>query len=85
MSGRAVELQPAFGWTCDECGRWNFARAIAVEGTDRAEVESQLREMLNLQPYESIPEGHHGEFLMAPTSVKCASCGAEFTTAGDGA
>jgi hypothetical protein len=82
MSVRSVELKPAFGWTCDECGRWNFARAVAAEGVDKAEAESHLREMLNLQPYESIPEWHGGEFLMAPTSVTCATCGAHFSTEG---
>lgn len=77
---RTVELRQAFMWTCDECGAENFARAIAVESKTQQEVEEQIRGDLGLEEYESIPEGHGGQFVMAPTTVTCTHCCTEYET-----
>ena len=63
----AVELHQAFLWTCEECGRDNFERAITHEPGDDDEDE--------------IPEGFEGVWLTAPTEVTCKHCGEEFDIA----
>jgi hypothetical protein len=80
MADRRVELIQAFAWTCEDCGRDNFARAVAVEGADAKELQQQMRDDLGLMDFEPIPDGWGGELLMAPKRVMCATCGAEFET-----
>lgn len=68
---KTVELRPAFEWTCEECGRDQFAKCIVPEMSeeDRADLAEQIGE----DPVD-------GEFLCAPEQVTCAFCGQQFTT-----
>lgn len=79
---RKVELVQAFLWTCDECGRDQFERAInidseAMEGSEAAElVDAAVSELRNV----SVDLGIHvgGNWFIAPDHVKCNHCGSEF-------
>lgn len=78
-----ARLTQAFAWVCDSCGRNNFAGAVAVEGAAREDLDAALREQLGLADFEPIPDGHSGEFVIAPTTVRCAHCGEQFETEDD--
>lgn len=64
-----IDLHQAFSWICDECGKRNFERAIAVEMSEE-EKESMCSE-IGVNPEE-------GDWLRAPINVQCVSCKAEY-------
>lgn len=64
-----VELHQAFQWTCEECGRDNFARAVVPES-----LEGQIPEGLELEDFEG------GQWVTAPNRVTCEHCGERFET-----
>jgi rubredoxin len=81
---RKVELHPAHLWTCDDCGRDNFERAIRVEpesleGQEVYELTQLLAEEAN-ESAEVLGIVVGGEWTMRPDHVKCRHCGAEFET-----
>jgi hypothetical protein len=83
-SVREVELVQAFLWTCDDCGRDNFERAITVdpestEGQEVAEFTRLATEDAN-ESVQALGLEVGGDWLMAPRQVKCRHCGAEFST-----
>lgn len=57
-----VELQPAFAWTCPECGARNFLDGVRVELTpaERAKMTEDL--------------GTDGDWLTHPDDVTCPRC-----------
>jgi ribosomal protein L37AE/L43A len=69
---KETELFQAFFWTCENCGRDQFERAIAVELN--SEEMHELREDFGVESYTP------GEFVRAPASVKCNHCGEQFQT-----
>jgi len=81
---RTVELVQAFLWTCDDCGRDNFERAVlldpeSVEGSEAAEfTDSAVAEVGEAADVLGIQVG--GDWVMAPSHVRCTHCGAEFDT-----
>ena len=90
---KTVELHQAFVWTCDECGRENFARCVTltseqvrhmVSQATRDEVESQRQAMIE-QGREELGEMDveaAGSWLVAPESVTCQHCGETFGVEG---
>lgn len=66
-----VELQQAFLWVCDECGRDNFERSRTVERGSE-EWNEVVKEFLDQTGCE------FGEISTAPIAVKCGHCGTEF-------
>lgn len=65
---RSVDLHQAFLWTCDDCGRDNFERAITVDPESiHPDDLAEAREAFG-----------DGIFLKAPTRVTCEHCGARF-------
>lgn len=74
-----IELHPAHVWDCDECGRENFCRSVAVElnPDDPADAE-----MIAIAEEESqgMINSVHGFWQTAPDEVVCHHCGAEFET-----
>jgi hypothetical protein len=92
----SVELRPAFEWTCEACGRDNFARAVTYEGPpicvechhaeDDHAGTGQGRSYL---PCEhpgcdcggfETSEDLAGEWLMKPARVVCTHCRTRFET-----
>ncbi len=77
MSRRGVEIRQAWEWTCDECGRDNFERAVLADSSaidtdgDGPEAEA-VRDWMN--------SGGEGRFLMVPRRVTCPRCGVGFDT-----
>lgn len=65
-----VEMRPAYNWTCPECGRDSFVRAIAMPPT---EEDRELND---------IPEDETGNFVSYPTNVTCDHCGKTFKAMG---
>lgn len=68
MPQTSVEIHQAFLWTCDDCGRDNFERAITVS-------PETIEEWV-----EGIGEG---AWLRAPDRVTCSHCGTNFETTYD--
>jgi hypothetical protein len=76
---RTVELLRAFLWTCDDCGRDNFERAVtispeSIDPENLPEVPGLDRETLQ----EWIESGGQGEWVTAPRHVRCKHCNARF-------
>lgn len=78
---RTVELVQAFLWTCDECGRDNFERAITIEpeSIDKDELPF-LTNTTQEEVADWISGGGDCDFLMAPQFVKCRYCDEVFDT-----
>lgn len=62
-----VELRPAWGWTCNSCGRDTFVRAIVPES-----LEGQLPEGYDPEDFEG------GDWITKPDRVRCSHCGVVF-------
>jgi hypothetical protein len=68
LGNSAVEMHPAFLWTCDSCGRHNFVRSVAFE-PESARLTDEQR-----QAVEEMPGG----WFSYPETVQCPHCGSEF-------
>lgn len=77
---RTIEIRQAFAWTCEDCGRDQFERAIVVqpEEIDPEDIPVGTADAEEIR--EWIEHGGSGDFLRAPASVRCRHCGAEFGT-----
>jgi hypothetical protein len=64
-----IELRTAYEWTCDKCGRDNFARAVVPES-----LEGLLPDDLDPEDFEG------GEWVMKPGTVTCRHCGTTYET-----
>lgn len=67
-----VEMRCAYEWTCPECGRDNFERAVMVEMSD--EDNAYMKEEYGVEPEAT------GAWLTRPDEVECKYCGMEFET-----
>lgn len=67
-----VELVPAHGWTCPDCGTDHFVRAVAIEMGE--EERAATLERLDIEPWQD------GTLLTAPIRVQCPDCGRQFGT-----
>lgn len=65
-----VELYPAHGWDCPECGSQNFCRGITFEPS-----EEERREMTELL---GADEPVDGAWTTIPETVTCRVCDCEF-------
>jgi hypothetical protein len=74
MAQMTVELHLAYLWTCDNCGRDNFDRAVSVPAS-AVTLEGQSEEVR-----EWIESGESGDFQAKPDRVKCLHCSAEYDT-----
>lgn len=69
-----VELNVAYVWDCDACGRENFVRAVVVEMTEEDQVEQCVQ-------YGGEPaDWETGQWMTRPEEVTCQHCGATFPT-----
>lgn len=62
-----VELRPALGWTCDDCGRDSYVNLIMPELSPE--------ELAKLEK-----SGARKVDIKAPDKVKCPHCKTEFAT-----
>ena len=69
-----VELHEAFIWDCDECGRENLLRAIPSTPPPAEEI----RKMMNLEPYDDVPESPDDGWVFIPPNVTCTHCESAF-------
>lgn len=80
-----VELHQAWLWTCENCGRDNFARSITVEFDSVEEKEEAFRAVYHLDPFEELPESwDQCDCVTCPERVECDFCEAVFKTLGPG-
>lgn len=80
MTKPIVELHPAHVWTCDECGRDNFVRAIVYEPLEDeldGLLESAGIDRVDYDEWTANP-ANGGVFTTMPGSVACDHCKAEF-------
>jgi rubredoxin len=68
---RTTRLSLAFAWTCEDCGRDHFDRAISAP----PELYRAARDEGHLPPDEDDPE-----WQVAPEQVTCPDCGAIYRT-----
>jgi len=71
-----VELHEAFVWDCDECGRENLLRALPAEPPP----DNEIRELLQLGPFEALPNPDDSNWVRVAETVICAYCQSEFQT-----
>ena len=69
---KRTELHQAFIWTCDNCGRDQFERAISVEVSEQD--ERKLKFMAGVELW------WEGRFIAAPTEVTCQECDHTYST-----
>ena len=75
-----VEMRPAYEWTCEECGRNQFASCMVAEWSQEDRLE-QARQAGLIDRYETeVPEGLRGDFVTYPDAVECQSCGESYET-----
>lgn len=66
-----VELHQAFVWTCEDCGRDSFARAVHLTPEEVAMLGEDVLDRAG---------GRSGDWCMAPWAVTCPHCGARYET-----
>ncbi len=71
MADRTVELRMAWAWTCEDCGRDQFAAADPVAAATMTDEEIEECEAEGVDPHAVFD---------APERVRCGHCGAEFGT-----
>lgn len=69
-----VELLPAWTWSCPECRHDNFL-AATPHNLPPEEAEALIREHLELEPWQQLPEDASPDCLLqAPEYVRCTGC-----------
>lgn len=64
-----VDLESAFGWTCNSCGKRNYVDAVIIEVTPD-EMRQQARK------YGGKPSDYRtGKHGIVPSRVVCDACG----------
>ena len=74
---RPVDLSAAWFWVCPNCRSENFLRPPPSTALELLSDED-LRRLLNLDPWESVPDIADGAFELVPDYVKCQVCAHEF-------
>jgi hypothetical protein len=67
---RKLELHIAYTWDCESCGRENFCRAV------RPSLAQDEIDEMRLE--HGIEEEDQGEWMMAPATVTCEHCLANY-------
>jgi len=79
-----VELRPAWEWTCDDCGKTNFASSITVEMPDDEKLQFAKHHGMIEEFVEELPEELQDADLMSqPIDVTCNFCNSRFETEDD--
>lgn len=67
---RKVRTRHAFLWTCPDCEKVN---SVAAEVTPVVDDKIKRR-ILQLEPWQEIPEGADVEGTMLPDEAACGNC-----------
>lgn len=81
MEKNKIELNPAWTWDCDDCGRENFARSISAVFTEAECIDMRKHMGLEADEWKAETPTEFVEkygWQMQPDNVKCAHCGASF-------
>lgn len=66
-----IEIRTAYVFTCEACGRDQYEPAIKCDDEPPPKPDD----------YDEAQEGEWvGEWVLAPTHVRCKACGAEYRT-----
>lgn len=77
---RSVEVETAFTWWCDDCGKQNFGLPTRAELTNEEKAEA-YRHLHDLEHWEALPEGWSDfELVTLPRSVQCEQCKTRYKT-----
>lgn len=83
---RTVELVQAFVWTCDECGRDQFERALRIEpeSIEASAVATFVQEAIDQigEISDALGLEFSNDWTVAPKEVECKNCGSKFVTEG---
>ena len=82
MQSVHAELHPAFSWDCDDCGRENFVRCVAVEPESEDTIAGDVVEDFVAPASADISEDQDGSLFeyvigritVAPKMVTCGHC-----------
>lgn len=72
-----VVLHSGYWWECPTCGREHFGKMVTADLT-REDAEQATRAGLDLEPWQEIPEGAGGDWVMMPDNVSCPNCTGQF-------
>lgn len=74
-----VPLLRAWSWQCPSCCEEQFVKPISITKlSGYRDDEATLRDLLDLEPWEPLPERIAETFVSAPESVTCCACSREF-------
>lgn len=73
-----VNAERAYSWECLGCGEQHFFKVNFDSNIDNPNAEKHIRDYLELEEWQDIPENHGLEVARLPTEVICDSCGMAF-------
>jgi len=73
-----VNAERAYSWECLGCGEQHFFKVDFDSNIDNPNAEKHIRDYLELEEWQDIPENHGLEVARLPTEVICNSCGMAF-------
>ena len=84
MAKTKVELQHAWEWICEDCGRNNFVSSVVAEMPPEERLQFAKDQGMIEDYVTEIPdELKDGDFMTFPTEVTCGHCGLVFDTEHD--
>ena len=73
-----INAERAYCWECLGCGEQHFCKVDFSNNIDNPNAEKHIRDYLELEEWQDIPEDHGLEVANLPTEVICNSCGMSF-------
>lgn len=73
-----INAERAYCWQCLGCGEEHFFKVDFSNDIDNPNAEKHIRDYLELEEWQDIPEDHGLEVAKLPTEVICDSCGIAF-------
>jgi DNA-directed RNA polymerase subunit M/transcription elongation factor TFIIS len=74
-----VNAERAYSWECPGCGEAHYFKVEYDNNIENnIDAEKHIRDFLDLEEWQDIPEDHGLEVAKLPTEVICDSCGISF-------
>lgn len=74
-----VNAERAYSWECSGCGETHYFKVeYDSDIENNKDAEKHIRDYLDLEEWQDIPEDHGLEVAKLPTEVICNSCGMAF-------